>query len=72
MEQYRKLAGTAGSDGLNTCPTVIDVIGDEVVILQGIELSADERRRLNIPEGENAIRMPKEMFVRGARKLMED
>lgn len=72
MDQYRKLAGTDGSDGLNTCPTVIEVIDQDRIILQGNVLDDETRRRLNIPEGEDAIWMPAELFLRGARKLTED
>jgi len=55
------------SDGLSSCPTVFE-LGDEVV-LQGYELDDETRRMLNIPEGENAVRMPKDVYVRGADVL---
>ena len=67
---FRKIAGTAGSDGLNSCPTVIG-FGDDEVILQGAKLDPETRRRLNIPEGEDAIVMPKELYLRGARRVTE-
>jgi hypothetical protein len=67
----RKIAGTSGSDSLNSCPTVIG-LGDHDVVLQGYKLDADTRRRLNIPEGEDAIVMPKELYLRGAKRLAED
>jgi hypothetical protein len=66
----RKIAGTAGSDSLNSCPTVIG-LGDDDVVLQGFKLDAETRHRLNIPEGEDAIVMPKELYLRGARRLAE-
>ena len=50
----RKIAGTDGSDSLNSCPTVIG-LGDDDVVLQGYKLDTETRRRLNIPEGEDAI-----------------
>jgi hypothetical protein len=55
------------SDGLNSCPTVFE-LGDEVV-LQGYELDTETRRMLNIPEGENAVRMPKDVYLSGADVL---
>ena len=67
----RKIAGTSGSDSLNSCPTVIG-LGDDDIVVQGYKLDADTRRRLNIPEGEDAIVMPKELYLRGARRLAED
>jgi hypothetical protein len=67
----RKIAGTAGSDSLNSCPTVIG-LGEDDVVLQGYKLDADTRRRLAIPDGEDAIVMPRELYLRGARRLMED
>lgn len=65
-----KIAGTPGSDGLNSCPTVIG-FGDADVIVQGGKLDAETRRRLNIPEGEDAIVMPMELYMRGARNLAD-
>lgn len=63
---FRKLAGTPGSDGLNSCPTVI-ALGDDEVILQGRKLDAATRQRLNIPDGEDAVVMPTDIYLRGAR-----
>lgn len=68
---FRKIAGTPGCDGLNSCPTVIE-FGDDEVILQGPGPDAETRARLNIPEGENAIVMPAELYIRGAKRMMED
>lgn len=65
-----KIAGTAGSTGLNSCPTVIG-FGEEDVILQGKKLPATTRRRLKIPRGEDAIVMPRELYLRGASNLTE-
>jgi hypothetical protein len=65
-----KIAGPPGSDSLNSCPTVIG-FGDDEVILQGKKLDAETRRRLNIPEGEDAVVMPKDLYLRGARRLAE-
>lgn len=67
---FRKIAGTDGSDGLNSCPTVIG-FGDDEVILQGRKLDAETRHRLNIPAGEDAIVMPTELYLRGARRVTE-
>lgn len=73
MERFRKLAGTPGSDGLNSCPTVIEVVDrDDIVVLQGMKLDADMRRELNIPEGEDAVIMPKDIYLRGAQTLTEN
>lgn len=70
MEQrLRKIAGTEGSEGINSCPTVLE-LGDDV-ILQGYDLDAATRRELAIPNGENAVRMSKELYLRGARTLTE-
>jgi hypothetical protein len=71
-QQFRRLAGTSGSDGLNTCPTVIEVVDSPEVIVQGRQLDAETRRRLNIPEGEDAVWVPKELYLRGANSLTED
>lgn len=65
-----KIAGTDGSDGLNSCPTVIG-LGDDEVILQGGKLDAETRHRLNIPEGEDAVIMPRDIYLAGARHLTE-
>lgn len=65
-----KIAGTPGSDSLNSCPTVIG-FGDDEVILQGGKLDAETRRRLNIPDGEDAIVMPRELYLRGARQVTD-
>ena len=70
LKRLRKIAGTPGSNGLNSCPTVIG-FGDDDVILQGKKLDAKTRRRLNIPAGEDAIVMPTELYLRGARNLTE-
>ena len=69
-KRLRKIAGTPGSDGLNSCPTVIG-FGDDQVILQGRRLDAETRQRLAIPDGEDAIVMPRELYLRGARRVME-
>jgi hypothetical protein len=66
----RKIAGTAGSDSLNSCPTVIG-LGEDDVVLQGYQLDAETRRRLNIPEGEDAVMMPKALYLEGAKRLAE-
>lgn len=66
----RKIAGTAGSDSLNSCPTVIG-FGDDEVIVQGGKLDTETRRRLNIPDGEDAIVMPRELYMRGASRLAD-
>jgi hypothetical protein len=66
-----KIAGTAGSDSLNSCPTVIG-FGDDEVILQGYRLDAETRRRLAIPDGEDAIVMPRALYLEGARRVTED
>jgi hypothetical protein len=69
-ERLYKIAGTAGSDDLNSCPTVIG-FGDEDVILQGPKLDAATRARLSIPEGEDAIVMSKALYLEGARRVAE-
>ena len=65
-----KIAGTDGSNGINSCPTVIG-FGENDVILQGPKIDTETRARLNIPEGEDAIVMPRELYLRGARNLTE-
>lgn len=65
-----KIAGTPGSDGLNSCPTVL-ALGEDEVVLQGYDLDDDTRRELKIPEGENAIRMPKSLYLEGAKRVSE-
>lgn len=68
---FRKLAGPPHSDGLNSCPTVI-AFGDDEVILQGPKLDRRTRRRLKVPKGEDAIVMPTEIYLRGARQASEN
>ncbi len=70
IKPFRKIAGTPGSDGLNSCPTVIG-FGDDEVILQGRKLDRKTRRRLRIPRGEDAIVMPTELYLRGARNAAD-
>lgn len=72
MERFRKLAGTPGSDGLNTCPTILGQMDDERIIVQGEELDDETRQALNIPAGENAVIVPRELYLRGAARLTED
>lgn len=69
-ERLYKIAGTPGSDGLNSSPTVMG-LGDNDVVVQGYRLDAETRRRLNIPEGEDAIVMPRTLYVEGARRVAE-
>ena len=69
-KRLRKIAGTSGSDSLNSCPTVIG-LGDDDVVLQGYTLDAETRRRLSIPDGEDAIMMPKALYLEGARRLAD-
>lgn len=66
-----KIAGTEGSNGINSCPTVMGY-GENDVALQGFAADAGLRGRLVIPGGEDIIVMPRELFLRAARKLMED
>jgi hypothetical protein len=70
MKRLWKIAGTPGSNGINSCPTVLG-FGDDEVVLQGYKLDAETRRRLNIPDGEDAIVMPRELYMRGARTLAD-
>jgi hypothetical protein len=68
-----KIAGSDGSDGINSCPTVLGIVDDgDNLVLQGYKLDGDTRRALNIPDGEDAIVMPKHVFLRGARRVTED
>lgn len=49
-------------------------LSDDMVVLVGArlgKLDPETRRLLDIPEGEDALAMPKEIYLRGAR-LMED
>ncbi len=69
-ERLYKIAGSEGSDGLNSCPTVIG-LGSDKVVLQGDKLDAETRARLNIPEGEDAIVMPKALYLEGVRRVAE-
>lgn len=69
--KLRKIVGSSASDGLNSCPTVMG-FGEDRVVLQGYVLSADLRRELNIPDGEDAVVMPRAMYLEGARRLAED
>jgi hypothetical protein len=69
--ELRKIVGSPGSDGVNSCPTVMGY-GDDQVVLQGYRLSDELRRELNIPDGENAVIMPRAMYVEGARRIVED
>jgi len=71
MRKLWKIAGSPDSDGLNSCPTVIG-FGDDDVILQGATLDAETRQRLNIPEGEDAIVMPRTLYLEGARRIAGD
>lgn len=68
-----KIAGPDGSDGLNSCPTVMGIIEDgDNLVLQGYKLDDGTRQALKIPDGEDAIVMPKYIFLRGARGMTED
>lgn len=48
-----------------------DRLRDDDVILQGHDLDAGTRQRLGIPAGENAIRMPRALYLEGARRVAE-
>ena len=69
--RLRKIAGTPGSSGLTSCPTVL-ALGDDEVALVGYELDEQARSLMDFPEGENVIRMPKSLYLEGARRLMEE
>jgi hypothetical protein len=71
MKSLRKIVGTPGSDGLTSCPTVL-CLGDDDMVLVGYKLDAETRRRLDIPDGEDAVIMPRELYLKGARRLAED
>jgi len=68
--KLRKIVGSPDSDGLNSCPTVIG-FGEDQVVLQGYTISNELRRDLNIPAGEDAVIMPRAMYVEGARRIAE-
>ena len=70
MKRLWEIADTDGSNGINSCPTVIG-FGDDDVILQGKKLDSQTRRRLNIPDDEDAIVMPRELYLSGAGNLTE-
>jgi hypothetical protein len=72
MERFRKLAGTPSSDGLNTCPTIIGQTDDDKIIVQGLRLDDETRCALNIPDGEDAVAVPRDLYLRGAAALTED
>jgi hypothetical protein len=69
-ERLYKIAGSSDCDDLNSCPTVIGFTEADV-ILQGRKLDAETRERLNIPEGEDAIVMPKALYLQGAQRVAE-
>jgi len=87
MTQYLfKIAGTSGSDGLNGCPTLMGVsdtdlggqptapvldVGDGDLVVQGFKLSPGDRAALGIPDGEDAVRVPRAIILDGARRLTE-
>lgn len=71
-QQFRKLAGTPGSDGLNSCPTVLDIVGTDKVFVQGEKPDEETLRALNIPPGEDGVIVPKELYLRGAKQLSEE
>lgn len=75
------------SDGMSGCPTVIDVAGTPDVIVQGYDLDPKTRKRLGLrgrwallqalirgvrPLDENAVRLPKSVYLQGAEGLTED
>jgi hypothetical protein len=72
MQRFRKLAGTPDSDGLNTCPTIIGQAENDGIIVQGVRLDDETRRALNIPDGEDAVIVPRDLYLRGAATLTED
>lgn len=48
-----------------------DRLRETEVILQGSKLDAETRARLNIPEEEDVIVMPKALYLEGARRVAE-
>jgi hypothetical protein len=67
-----KIAGTPGSDGINSCPTVLGEAGDGVnVIVQGYELDSETAGALGIPAGETAVRIPRSVLLDAAGRLTE-
>jgi hypothetical protein len=70
MGKLYKIAGSEGSSGINSCPTVIGQEGDEVdAIVQGYELDAATRGALSIPAGETAVRIPRSILLAAAERL---
>lgn len=73
QQRFRKLAGTPGSDGVNSCPTVLEREGDnDHVYVQGMRVPAEVRRELDIPDNEDLVMMPRDLYLRGAHALTED
>jgi hypothetical protein len=72
MGKLYKIAGPGGSSGLNSCPTVIGEVGDDVnVIVQGYILDSETLDELGIPAGETAARIPRSILLAAAGKLAE-
>jgi hypothetical protein len=67
----RQVAGPGTCDDIETCPKVFVEDGEAVV--QGYEINTETRDQLNLPAGENAVRLPQTVIleaadaIRGAR-----
>ena len=67
-----KIAGTAASSGINSCPTVIGEAGDDVsVIVWGPGLDGETATALSRP-GETGVRIPRSVLLEAAAKLTEN
>jgi len=67
-----KIAGTPGSDDMNSSPTVIGIRGDhENVIVQGFVLDGETTAALAAPGHETALRLPRSVLLAAAQEIAE-
>jgi hypothetical protein len=71
-DRLYKIAGTPGSDDVNSSPTVMGIRGDtENVIVQGFVLDGETAGALAAPSHERGIMLPRSILLAAAREMTE-
>lgn len=70
-KRLRKIVGIDGSSGITSSPTVL-ALGDDEVALVGYKVDGQTRSQMDFPDSEDVVRMPRSLYLEGARRLMEE
>ncbi len=71
-DRLYKIAGTPGSDDVNSSPTVMGIRGDtENVIVQGFRLDGETTAALAAPGHEGGVKLPRSILLAAAQEMTE-